>query len=132
MNKDLGLDLNDVSHELDQDTYDDAVDAFFGNDDTVDKGEKMEENKFTPGPWQVIDYAGRADYNKAVANSEGVVLAEIVDFCNDKENANLIAAAPEMYELLKGVCRECLLRDHETDCEACKFNRVLEKVRGEE
>lgn len=24
----------------DQDTYDDAVDAFFGNDDTVDKGEK--------------------------------------------------------------------------------------------
>ena len=79
--------------------------------------------KFTKGPWKVL--------------GEDVVLE-----CNEKEvvawvgdidgqminNANLIAAAPDMYEALSFVCKEC---DHEC-YERCPVRVALRKARGEE
>ena len=84
--------------------------------------------KFTKGPWKVL--------------GEDVVLE-----CNEKEvvawvgdidgqminNANLIAAAPEMYEALKNVCHNgCRESTADEFCLHCSVAKALRKARGEE
>lgn len=48
-------------------------------------------------------------------------------------NANLIAAAPEMYEELKRHCALCMMMHPDCEgCEICDTGKVLKKARGEE
>lgn len=52
-----------------------------------------------------------------------------------RANANLIAAAPELYDVMDRVCRECMFIDdddgYQNACEICDIGKVLRKARGE-
>lgn len=60
----------------------------------------MSSAKFTPGPWE---------YNErlcAISGNEGWKIAHIFDYGgNGESDAQLIAAAPEMYEALESLLR---------------------------
>jgi hypothetical protein len=96
----------------------------------------MNEPKFTPGPWKV----GRP-HNEDVPSAingwnyypiyYGNDEEQVCDIVYNKADADLIAAAPDMYAALENVCMICQLRDHETNCECCQFGKVLKKARGE-
>lgn len=45
--------------------------------------------------------------------------------------ADLIVAAPDMYDALYSVCVACKMRDHETECKLCTIEAALRKARGE-
>ena len=52
---------------------------------------------------------------------------------NAKANANLIAAAPDMYEALDDVCKGCLGKlETNCTCRVCNIGKALRKARGEE
>jgi hypothetical protein len=59
----------------------------------------MAETKFTPGPWNTVHgvYTPEDNYFSMIAASEGGVASVW-----NKEDAYLIAAAPELYEALEG------------------------------
>ena len=61
------------------------------------------KEKFTPGPWDVYDTRERAEYayDYYITAGQYFVAAVSADSLNIQEaNAALIAAAPEMYEML--------------------------------
>jgi hypothetical protein len=58
----------------------------------------MSERRYTPGPWEVREVDGLF----AVCHREGWVL-ESDDVEQDRADARLIAAAPEMFELLEDI-----------------------------
>ena len=112
--------------------------------------------KFTKGPWGVSD--GRTKETKYPPHKgQGWVMEmlEIATFKKDSDklvcvaridhrvnrlsideediaNANLIAAAPDMYEALEKVCHDC--DDTGTiveECKSCHIYKALCKARGE-
>jgi hypothetical protein len=71
-------------------------------------------SKHTPGPWHIDEYmAGNNRETKAcsiMCPNDNQVVCEIPDYCyheedveNNKANAHLIAAAPDLYEALKTI-----------------------------
>jgi ABC-type dipeptide/oligopeptide/nickel transport system permease subunit len=63
-------------------------------------------SKFTPGPWNRYGIIGKSDGLNKVRSSAGtdrVGRDVFVDIPATGHDARLIAAAPEMYALLKGV-----------------------------
>lgn len=98
----------------------------------------MSEPKFTPGPWR----AGKSIYQSQarVVAEKGGRVADVFAYEEDQAHANaaLIAAAPEMYEMLKNICEGCannrvmFAENVEGDCSACKISDLLKKARGEE
>ena len=61
--------------------------------------------QFTPGPWKAVPDKSRNMYTWYVEGAKGVVPTiarlSLIDACEEIEgNANLIAAAPAMYEAL--------------------------------
>lgn len=92
----------------------------------------MEKNeaKFTKGPWSHIRYEHddypQDDYSYIV-NPEGKEIC-VLDYCggDDYNNADLIAAAPEMYAFL-----EDLLGRFRNDEFAPEIEKLLKKARGE-
>ena len=96
--------------------------------------------KFTKGPWKatydsqlqalIQIYSTEAHLPVAVLPDRGTVEAmpEI------EANANLIAAAPDMYEALECACdKYCIgyAGDSLVKCEDCVINKALCKARGE-
>lgn len=66
-------------------------------------GHGHEQQKFTPGPWNVVEARGFTTNRKLIQSEDG---EDIAATCyHDPEdtiaNAALIAAAPELYEALK-------------------------------
>jgi len=62
----------------------------------------MSQTKFTPGPWFVEDDSYPDDLT--IKSGKNKFVAKVAQWRGNKEaNARLIAAAPEMYELLKGI-----------------------------
>ena len=61
----------------------------------------MSNKKASPGPWNVRQWRGCADYDLAVVDRDGIVIAEVVDLFNDSKNAAMLSAAMDMYEALK-------------------------------
>ena len=62
--------------------------------------------QFTPGPWKAVPDRSRNMYTWYVEGAKGVVPAiarlSLIDACEEIEgNANLIAAAPAMYAIIK-------------------------------
>ena len=94
----------------------------------------MSKPKFTPGPWLVL-HEGSSEVS--VQADKKCICSLNYDPLPKEEvkkhlaNANLIAAAPEMYDALKSVCISCQLRDHETDCGRCAIGAAIRKARGE-
>lgn len=97
----------------------------------------MNEPKFTPGPWRILFN----DKTKVVLEQQGVAVFVADTYAGftkseeeQKANAALITAAPEMYEALADIAENCGNRGcPETCAEAdCKICKILKKTRGEE
>ena len=113
----------------------------------------MSEEKFTPGKW-VADWKNNPTFFPFVWEQNGyavakmcgkpnsqlenttIPVARLSDFAEPEKvlsNANLIAAAPEMYEQLKRHCALCMMMHPDCEgCEICDTGKVLKKARGEE
>ena len=87
----------------------------------------MSEPKFTPGPWRVFNETGVGTGKVRVADCEDIE----VGFGRgaDKYNAALIAAAPEMYELLDELDKATTAA--EIDALYARIPVLLKKARGE-
>ena len=91
--------------------------------------------KFTPGPWSLLFN----DKTKVVLEKSGVAIFVADTYAGftksdseQKANAALISAAPELYKELERHCALCMLTH--PDCEGCEFcdtEKVLKKARGE-
>ena len=106
----------------------------------------MSEARFTPGPWEarIEDHPfcdTRDVYTSFTVATEGAgkydcfaeVFARNDDIDEAAANTRLIAAAPEMYELLKRHCAMCMMMHPDCEgCEICDTGKVLKKARGEE
>lgn len=103
----------------------------------------MTEPKFTPAPWMLDEDGEVLD-----CNNDSIALLEIDDFDAEieqelKANANLIAAAPDLYDalvlctdLFAAYARHHLEKGDELKCSvnknmADKCRSVLAKARGE-
>lgn len=92
----------------------------------------MSEPKHTPGPWKAKDnyiYAPIPDEDDIFTISIAVACAGVAPAIS---NANLIAAAPDMYEALKNVCHNgCRESTADEFCLHCYVAKALRKARGE-
>lgn len=79
--------------------------------------------KFTKGPW---GESGRLIYGSAnlIATAGST---DIEDWLEVEANAALIAAAPEMYEMLKDLAANYI----NSDCKISDIENLLAKARGE-
>ena len=84
-------------------------------------------SNFTKGPWVCV-HAGDDGYVVQVGKDIDMVSGKGLLFMNeDKHNAHLIAAAPDMYEVL-----EDIVKNYECEFHIDKMIRkVLAKARGE-
>lgn len=91
------------------------------------------ETKFTNGEW-CHDYEGayHSVWSKEFNHPVAIVHNEtdVVDFDESNANAHLIAAAPEMYEMLEYVMKCAAMQDN-TLIDASKIRGLLAKARGE-
>ena len=104
----------------------------------------MTETKHTPGPWKAINMSWEYSMiiDEDAARIAQVFIRDEVDeetqdkFEEIKEaNANLIAAAPDMYEALECACDKYCIGyegDSLVKCEDCIIRKALRKARGEE
>ena len=99
----------------------------------------MSETKFTKGPWQTInmswEYSVIIDED-AARIAQVFIRDEVDEETQDKfeeikdANANLIAAAPDMYEALILMCSDCTYKSA-YECRVCPTGKALRKARGE-
>ena len=95
--------------------------------------------KFTKGPWTatydsqlqalIQVYSTELHLPVAVLPDRGTIeaMSEI------EANANLIAAAPDLYEALENLCEYCIGKEAtDCPCERCLTGKALRKARGEE
>lgn len=83
--------------------------------------------KFTPGEW-------RAEITRVRFPNGKMMWVEGGDFDTLIANAALIAAAPEMYRTLSGICWEKsaqICKYAPESCKVCFINKALKKARGE-
>lgn len=107
----------------------------------------MSEAKFTKGPWEVFtedSWHGRINYDEVVIGMDSYIEDPSNYYCShkividgvetsDKEgmaNAHLIAAAPEMYELLNSI-HEWSIIHGEIGVFDKEIDNLLAKARGE-
>ncbi len=75
--------------------------------------------KHSPGPWSVVDPSDDSDNDYTyIVNDRGKVIARVIDdddglgaHGRPRANVNLIAAAPEMLELLREIVTEGYLAE---------------------
>jgi hypothetical protein len=91
------------------------------------KGETMSKHKHTPGPWYYGKYADRVTKTK---NSDGSDSICHVYTGNQAANARLIAAAPEMLELLMS-CRAFASYEGHIDL-MNRIDKLIERIEGEQ
>ena len=99
----------------------------------------MSEFKHTPGPWTAT-YDSQLQALIEIYNTDDRIIAVLPDrgtieaMPEIEANANLIAAAPEMYEALECACdKYCIgyAGDNLVKCEDCVIQNALRKARGE-
>ena len=96
--------------------------------------------KFTPGPWKAT-YDSQLQALIEIYNTEDRIMVAVlpdrgtIEAMSEIEaNANLIAAAPDMYEALECACdKYCIgyAGDSLVKCEDCVIQKALRKARGE-
>ena len=98
----------------------------------------MSEPKFTKGPW-TAKYDSQLQAAIEIYNTEDRILVAVLPDRGTVEampeieaNANLIAAAPDLYASLETICHDCIGKEA-TDilCEGCHVDKALRKARGE-
>ena len=92
----------------------------------------MDKPKFRKGPWRVYDCRGydETSHEFSVVDKEGWNIADVTDMIESEENkanAALIAAAPEMYAMLE----DMLNMFAEESVEYGMIQKLLVKARGE-
>ena len=95
--------------------------------------------KFTPGPWTAT-YDSQLQAAIEIYNTEDRIMVAVLPDRGTVEampeieaNANLIAAAPDMYEALDTQCEYCIGKEAiDSPCEGCIVGKALRKARGEE
>ena len=100
----------------------------------------MSETKFTKGPWKAA-YDSQLQTLIEIYNTEDRILVAVlpdrgtIEAMSEIEaNANLIAAAPDMYKALECACdKYCIgyAGDSLVKCEDCVILMALRKARGE-
>ena len=98
----------------------------------------MSEPKFTKGPWKAM-YDSQLQAAIEIYNTEDRVMVAVLPDRGTVEampeieaNANLIVAAPDMYEALVEVCHDCDDTGTIDDvCKSCRIYKALRKARGE-
>ena len=94
--------------------------------------------KFTKGPWKAT-YDSQLQALIEIYNTEDRIMVAVLPDRGTVEampeieaNANLIAAAPDMYASLETICHDCIGKEA-TDilCEGCHVDKALRKARGE-
>ncbi len=101
----------------------------------------MSEAKFTKGPWKAT-YDSQLQAAIEIYNTEDRVMVAVlpdrgtIEAMSEIEaNANLIVAAPDMYEALECACdKYCIgyAGDSLVKCEDCIIQKALRKARGVE
>lgn len=116
----------------------------------------MTEPKFTKGPWGVSDCRTKETKFPPHKGQEWIMeMLEIAAFKKDSDklvcvaridhrvnrlpideediaNADLIAAAPDMYEALEDLCKGCLGKlETNCTCRVCNIGKALRKAKGE-
>ena len=99
----------------------------------------MTEPKFTKGPWKAT-YDSQLQALIEIYNTEDrTMVATLPDrgtveaMPEIEANANLIAAAPDLYEALETTCEYCIGKEAtDCPCERCITGKALRKARGEE
>ena len=93
--------------------------------------------KFTKGPWKAT-YDSQLQAAIEIYNTEDRVMVAVlpdrgtIEAMSEIEaNANLIAAAPDMYEALILMCNDCTYKSA-YECRICPTGKALRKARGEE
>ena len=87
-------------------------------------------SKFTPGKWHCDELPRNIDGTILVITPEDII-AYVVGCKNDEANARLIAAAPEMYELLQTLAH----REYDNTVTAIislEAEKLLARIDGEE
>ncbi len=86
----------------------------------------MSKTQFTAGPWHVTEYM--SDY--VIDGADGFDVCNVINNDDiDRHNANLIAAAPEMYAMLEKLSMQLTaINAHKAVDE---IERLLAKARGE-
>lgn len=93
----------------------------------------MSNTKFTKGPWVTIG-VGDTTY---VDDKHGFTVAQVIDCEGVIENAPLIAAAPDMYVMIKELAcmmdklNEGFNADHKAIELSVRAENLLTKARGE-
>ena len=92
----------------------------------------MTEPKHTPGPWKRKDnfvYSPMSDEDDTLFVSIAIACTGIAPAI---DNANLIAAAPDLYEALETTCEYCIGKEvTDCPCERCITGKALRKARGD-
>ncbi|MDR6432008.1 hypothetical protein [Brucella pseudogrignonensis] len=100
----------------------------------------MADTTFTPGPWEAFNRdTYQSIFAKGYERTICVVESYSKGFGPDRDerdaNAHLIAAAPELYEALYRLVRDCeiagLQEQAGFDCWIIMANKALAKARGE-
>lgn len=99
----------------------------------------MTEPKFTKGPWKAT-YDSQLQAAIEIYNTEDrIIVATLPDrgtveaMPEIEANADLIAAAPDLYEALETTCEYCIGKEAtDCPCERCITGKALRKARGEE
>ena len=91
--------------------------------------------KFTKGPWKAT-YDSQLQAAIEIYNEDRIIVAVLPDrgtieaMSEIEANANLIAAAPDMYEALILMCNDCTYKSA-YECRVCPTDKALRKARGE-
>ena len=95
--------------------------------------------KFTKGPWTATYDSQLRALIEIYSIEDRILVAVLPDrgtveaMPEIEANANLIAAAPDMYEALETTCEYCIGKEAtDCPCERCITGKALRKARGEE
>lgn len=92
----------------------------------------MSKEKFTPWPWNAPEWG---NLKGAVVAKDGQMVCDPSGAGRYEDemdaNARLIAAAPEMYELLEFIYNYFAINGFLNDRMTTKISKLLKKVRGE-
>lgn len=89
----------------------------------------MSKGKFTKGPWRIDEFR---DFASIMAGYTEICYIDDDLNCDKvRANARLIAAAPEMYELLELLDNYLAINGGLNDRMTTEIRKLMKKVRGE-